>query len=85
MIAMNDFAKMAIEVSGKKLDVYNIDGDDFYNKYGHQCPVGVNGRNSDNSLYLEKVGWKVSEPLIDGMRKTYDWINKQAIKRSENQ
>jgi nucleoside-diphosphate-sugar epimerase len=85
MIAMNDFAKMAIEVSEKKLDVYNIDGDDFYNKYGHQCPVGVNGRNSDNSLYLEKVGWKVSEPLIDGMRKTYDWINKQAIKRSENQ
>jgi nucleoside-diphosphate-sugar epimerase len=85
MIAMNDFAKMAIEVSGKKLDVYNIDGDDFYEKYGHQCPIGVNGRNSDNSLYLEKVGWKVSEPLIDGMRKTYDWINKQAIKRSENQ
>ena len=77
MIAMNDFAKMAIQVSGKNLDIYNIDGEDFFNKYGHKCPIGVNGRNSDNSLYLEKVGWKVSEPLIKGMEKTFKWINQQ--------
>lgn len=77
MIAMNDFARMAIEVSGKNLDIYNIQGEDFEKKYGHKCPIGVNGRNSDNSLYYEKIGWKVSEPLIEGMRKTFDWINKQ--------
>lgn len=77
MIAMNDFAKMAIQVSGKNLDIYNIDGEDFFNKYGHKCPIGVNGRNSDNSLYFEKVGWKVSQPLIDGMEKTFNWILQQ--------
>tara|TARA_R110000744_G_scaffold90277_2_gene175300 strand:+ start:2182 stop:3183 length:1002 start_codon:yes stop_codon:yes gene_type:complete len=77
MISINDFAKMAIEVSGKDLDIYNIDGPDFVSKYGHKCPIGVNGRNSDNTLYEEKLGWKVSKPLVDGMKKTYEWINKQ--------
>ena len=79
MIAMNDFAKMAIQVSQKNLDIYNIDGEEFFKKYGHKCPIGVNGRNSDNNLYFEKVGWKVSEPLIDGMHKTFSWINQQII------
>ena len=80
MIAMNDFARMAIQVSGKSLDIYNIDGEVFFNKYGHKCPIGVNGRNSDNSLYFEKIGWKVSEPLIEGMQKTYKWISQQIKK-----
>ena len=77
MIAINDFAKMAIAVSGKNVGIYNIDGEDFVKKYGHKCPIGVNGRNSDNTLYEEKIGWKVSEPLIKGMKKTYDWIEEQ--------
>jgi GDP-D-mannose 3',5'-epimerase len=80
MISINDFAKMAIEVSGKKLDIYNIDGQDFIDKYGHKCPIGVNGRNSDNTLYGEKIGWEVSQPLIEGMKKTYEWIKKQTKK-----
>ena len=77
MLSINDFAKMAIEVSGKKLVLYNIDGQKFIDKYGHKCPIGVNGRNSDNSLYKEKIGWVVSQPLVEGMKKTYKWINKQ--------
>jgi nucleoside-diphosphate-sugar epimerase len=77
MLSINDFAKMAITVSGKNLDIYNIDGQDFIDKYGHKCPIGVNGRNSDNTLYFKKLGWKVSQPLIEGMKKTYEWINKQ--------
>ena len=71
---------MAIAVSGKDLDIYNIDGQDFIDKYGHKCPLGVNGRNSDNNLYFEKLGWKVSRPLVEGMEKTYDWINQQIDK-----
>ena len=82
MISINDFAKMAIKVSGRDLGIYNIDGDDFVKKYGHKCPIGVNGRNSDNTLYLDKIGWKVSHPLIEGMEKTYDWINLQIINGS---
>jgi nucleoside-diphosphate-sugar epimerase len=77
MIAINDFAKMAIEVSKKNLSIYNIDGNDFIKKYGHKCPIGVNGRNSDNNLYYEKIGWKVSQSLIIGMQKTYQWIEQQ--------
>ena len=78
MIAINDFARMAIKISQKDVTLYNIDGEDFEQKYGHKCPIGVNGRNSDNSLYREKIGWAVSQPLLDGMRATYAWIAKQA-------
>ena len=77
MIAINDFAKMAIAVSGKNIGIHNIDGKEFEKKYGHPCPIGVNGRNSDNTLFEEKMGWKVKQPLLDGMKKTYEWINTQ--------
>jgi nucleoside-diphosphate-sugar epimerase len=77
MIAINDFAKMAIAVSGKNIGIHNIDGKEFEKKYGHPCPIGVNGRNSDNTLFEEKMGWKVKQPLLVGMRKTYEWINTQ--------
>ncbi len=77
MISINDFAQMAIDISGKDLSIHNIDGQEFFDKYGHKCPVGVNGRNSDNTLYREKVGWEVSQALIEGMRETYSWISQQ--------
>jgi nucleoside-diphosphate-sugar epimerase len=77
MIAINDFAKMAIAVSTKDLGVYNIQGKEFEEKYGHVCPVGVKGRNSDNTLYKEKIGWEPTQPLIEGMKKTYEWIAEQ--------
>jgi len=41
----------------------------------------VMGRNSDNRLFSEKVGWEVSESLEEGLAKTYPWIEEQ-IKRS---
>lgn len=63
MISINNFAKLIIEISGKKISINNIDG-----------PVGVNGRNSDNNLIYEKIGWKPSRPLVDGLNKTYAWI-----------
>ena len=82
MISMNDFARMVIDISGKDLSIYNIDGEEFEAKYGHKCPIGVNGRNSDNTLYREKLGWAVSEPLRDGMERTYAWISDQVKKGS---
>lgn len=80
MISINNFAQMAIDISGKDVIIHNINGDEFKTKYGHPCPVGVNGRNSDNSLYREKIGWAVSQPLMDGMVKTYAWIKEQVEK-----
>lgn len=66
MISINDFAQMAIDISGKNLKINNIPG-----------PTGVRGRNSDNRLLLEKLQWEPSMPLIEGMKKTYAWIESQ--------
>jgi GDP-D-mannose 3', 5'-epimerase len=78
-VTINQLAQMAINISKKDVKLYNIDGEGFIDKYGFPCPVGVRGRNSDNKLYKEKMGWEVSMPLIDGMKKTYEWINNQVI------
>ena len=66
MISINDLAKMVIEISGKECEVTNIEG-----------PLGVMGRNSDNELIAEKLGWSPSMPLKDGMKLTYGWIKEQ--------
>jgi GDP-D-mannose 3',5'-epimerase len=80
MVTINELAQMAIDISGKKISIHNIAGQEFIDKYGFKCPLGVRGRNSDNNLYREKIGWEVSEPLIEGMRKTYSWIFDQLNK-----
>lgn len=76
MVTINQLAQMAIDISGKNIGIKNIFGDEFLVKYGFLCPTGVRGRNSDNELYFEKMGWKVNDSLKEGMIKTYDWINK---------
>ncbi len=82
-ISINGLAEMAINISNKNISIKNLDGQDFFNKYGFKCPVGVRGRNSDNKLYKEKIGWEVSSPLIDGMKRTFEWINDQVISRDK--
>jgi len=76
MVTINELAKLCIDISGKNININNIYGEEFFKKYGHKCPVGVRGRNSDNKLYKEKIGWSVNQPLSYGMKKTYEWINK---------
>jgi len=39
--------------------------------------MGARGRNSDNGLIAEKLGWKPQQPLLEGLRKTYAWIEQQ--------
>jgi len=69
MISINDLANMIIEISGKKLTLNNING-----------PTGVRGRNSDNQLFFDNIGWKPNSKLKDGIEKTFYWINNQVIK-----
>lgn len=76
MVSINQLAQMAIDISGKNITIKNIYGDEFYKKYGFKCPLGVRGRNSDNKLFREKIGKDNYRPLIEGMRKTYSWINR---------
>ena len=79
MVTINELAQMAIDISGKNITIKNIEGDEFIEKYGFKCPTGVRGRNSDNTLFLEKIGWKVSQPLYNGIELTYKWIDTQVI------
>ena len=76
MVSINELAQLAINISGKNIKITNIDGDEFIKKYGFKCPTGVRGRNSDNKLYKEKVGWESTMSLKEGIEKTYEWINK---------
>ena len=77
MVSINQLAEMAIRISKKKLSVNNIQGDEFIEKYGFRCPTGVRGRNSDNHLFKEKMGWVPNKKLEDGIEKTFKWIKSQ--------
>lgn len=79
MVTINELASIAIRLSGKNLKIHNIYDAEFESKYGFKCPLGVKGRNSDNKLYKEKVGWEVSKPLYDGMSETLGWIKNQVL------
>jgi nucleoside-diphosphate-sugar epimerase len=77
MVTINQLAELAIAASGKNITIVNIAGEEFEAKYGFKCPVGVRGRNSDNTLYKEKIGSDVFYPLDKGVQQTFQWINKQ--------
>lgn len=77
MVTINELAEYAINISGKNIQIRNLQGEEFLNKYGYPCPVGVMGRNSDNKLFREKVGKTNHSPLLDGLTKTYNWIHEQ--------
>jgi len=70
MITINDLAKMVADIAGKRLALKHVDG-----------PLGVRGRNSDNRLIQERLGWRPSQPLRDGMVTTYEWIAAQVRER----
>jgi nucleoside-diphosphate-sugar epimerase len=71
LISINDLARMAMGIAGKKVSIKHIDG-----------PLGVRGRSSDNTYIQQVLGWKPTTKLIDGMRVTYQWIAEQVTKRS---
>jgi nucleoside-diphosphate-sugar epimerase len=85
MVTINELAQLAIDLSEKDIKIKNIEGVEFKTKYGFTCPVGVRGRNSDNKLYKEKVGWESKLTLKKGMEKTYKWINEQVQKKRNEQ
>lgn len=84
MISINMFAQMAIDISGKDIGINNIDGEEFHAKYGFPCPIGVRGRNSDNTLFRSKLSWDYEQPLMTGMEKTYAWIAQQVASGAED-
>lgn len=77
MVTINQLAQLAITASGKNIKIVNIAGEEFKAKYGFKCPVGVRGRNSDNTLYRQKMNHDVYYPLDKGIKQTFEWINSQ--------
>ncbi len=66
MVSINDLAHMVADVAGKSIKINHIDG-----------PLGVRGRNSDNRLIKERLGWAPKDTLRQGIEKTYPWIEAQ--------
>jgi nucleoside-diphosphate-sugar epimerase len=64
MVSINQLAEKVIKISGKNIRLKHISG-----------PLGVRGRNSDNHLIMEKLGWKPTKTLSEGLEITYNWIN----------
>ena len=63
MVTINQLVDIAAKVAGKNVSKKHIDG-----------PLGVRGRNSNNELIREKLGWDYSLTLEEGISKTYSWI-----------
>ena len=69
MVSINQLVDIVENLAGIKLKrVYDLN-----------APKGVRGRNSDNTLIKKYLGWAPSQPLKDGMKKTYEWIREQMI------
>jgi len=69
MVTINELVEIIRSFAQKKFTVTHIDG-----------PTGVRGRNSDNQLIQEKLGWAPSASLSGGIEKTYNWIQGQIAK-----
>ncbi len=65
-VSINELVAMTAEISGKKINIQHIPG-----------PLGVRGRNSDNTRIKDALGWAPRQPLCEGMKKTYEWIRQQ--------
>lgn len=66
MVSMNQMAEIALNLKGGALPIKHIPG-----------PEGVRGRNSDNTLIKQVLGWAPTTPLKEGLGYTYTWINEQ--------
>jgi nucleoside-diphosphate-sugar epimerase len=66
MVSINQLVDMVAGIAGKKLNKVHVPG-----------PMGVRGRNSDNRLIQQKLGWQPRQPLIQGLEKTYAWVEQQ--------
>ena len=71
MVTINELVETTARVAGKVVrKVYKLD-----------APLGVRGRNSNNDLIRENLGWDYSQTLEEGIQKTYSWILDQVNKK----
>ncbi len=75
LVTINGLVDMVEAIAGIKLK----------RNYNLSAPKGVNGRNSDNTMILKRLGWEPSTKLQDGMAKTYAWIHEQYVARMKGE
>jgi GDP-D-mannose 3',5'-epimerase len=71
MVTINELARVVMDISGKQLDVEHKPG-----------PTGVRGRNSNNRLIKDRLGWAPAQPLRTGLEYTYAWIERQVLRNA---
>ena len=69
MVTINELVAILARLTGKNIKKNHIEG-----------PLGVRGRNSSNDLIRETLNWDYTQPLEEGILKTYRWIEKQLAK-----
>ena len=67
LVSINELLSLIEDIAGFKVE----------RRYDLSAPLGVGGRNSDNTMIKRVLGWEPSTPLRDGMAKTYAWIEEQ--------
>jgi nucleoside-diphosphate-sugar epimerase len=72
MISIDNLAHLVTKVAGKNLTFNHVPG-----------PLGVRGRNSDNRLIRNQLGWAPVQSLVDGIDRTYHWIEQQVRLQSQ--
>ncbi len=70
MVSIDELVGIIAKIAGKEVEIEHVDG-----------PMGVRGRNSDNSLCRRVLGWEPRSDLATGLVPTYEWIEQQAILR----
>ena len=71
MVTINQLVQIVADIAGKRLTIRHKDG-----------PLGVRGRNSDNRLIKQRLGWAPSQTLRTGLEKTFAWIEQQVMRRA---
>jgi nucleoside-diphosphate-sugar epimerase len=66
MVTINEYVEMVADIADKQISLNHVEG-----------PEGVRSRNSDNTLLEEKLGWKPTQPLREGVKMLYAWIENQ--------
>jgi len=71
MVTINGLALMVADIAGKALELRHVPG-----------PQGVRGRNSDNALIRQRLGWAPGQGLRQGLEQTYPWIEQQVMRNA---
>ena len=73
-----------VTINGLVTLVEDIAGVKLKRTYDLSAPKGVNGRNSDNTLILDRLSWEPSIRLRDGLEKTYRWIEQEIVSGTQS-